>query len=107
MHLSEGFTAEYNYGICYIDSYKPGKGRFSYTPHALLFGDFLYTPRVKLYRKFLLHDPCSFRRGISLTRHVLYYVGRFSYTSHALMPFYVGSFFHTPHAMLYLSLIHI
>ena len=35
--------------------------------------------------EFLLHAPCSFMWGVSLTRPMLYYVGSFSYTPHAII----------------------
>ena len=78
-------------------------------------------PEAVLHGEFLLHIPCCFMWGVSLTRHMLFYVGRFSYTAHALlcgefllyapccfmwgvsltrlMIFYVGSFSHKLHAM--------
>ena len=80
-------------------------GSFSYTPRALLCGEFLlhapcsvmwgvsltlsvlfyvgsfsYMPRALLCGEFLLHAPCSFMWGVSLTRPMLFYVRSFSYT---------------------------
>ena len=76
---------------------------FSYMPHAVLHGTFL------------IHVPCCFMWGVSLTHSmlflwgfscicVLFYVGSLSYTSHAAlcgissctpMLIYVGSFSYT------------
>ena len=60
-------------------------GSFSYTPHAVLCGEFPYTFHTMLCGEFLLHAPCSFIWGVSLTRPVLFYVGSFSYTPHAVL----------------------
>ena len=58
-------------------------GNFSYTPHAILCGEFL------------LHAACYFVWRVSLTRPMLYYMGSFSYTPHAI---FVGIFSCLPHA---------
>ena len=80
-------------------------GNFSYTPIAVLCGDFLLhspccfmwgvslipsmlfyvgtfssTPHVVLCTEFLLHAPCCLMWGISLTRPLLFYVRSFSFT---------------------------
>ena len=85
-------------------------GNFSYTPIAVLCGDFLLhspccfmwgvslthsmlfyvgtfssTPDVVLCREFLLHAPCRLMWGISLTRPLLFYVRSFSYTHFAVL----------------------
>ena len=41
-------------------------GSFSYTSRAVYVGS--YTPLAVLYGEFLLHAPCCFMRGVSLTR---------------------------------------
>ena len=101
--------------LCYV-------GSFSYTPLAVLSGQILLHVPFTLCGEFLLHAPCYVMwrvfhkrpgysvRGVSLTRPMLYYVGSFSYTPHAIimwriyptrpMLYYVGSLFYTPHAML-------
>ena len=49
-------------------------------PLLLYVGSFSYTPLAVLCGEFLLHTPCCFMWGVSLTRPVLIYVGSFSYT---------------------------
>ena len=85
-------------------------------------GSFSYTPRAFLCGELLLHSPCSFMWGVSLTRPVLFYLRSFSCTLRALLCgefllhaprsvmwgvsltlsvlFYVGSFSYTPRALL-------
>ena len=95
---------------------------FSYTPCAVLCGEFLlhssccfmwgvsltrpmllyvgsYTPHAILCGEFLLHIPCCFMWGVSLTHPMLCYVGSFSYAPHAVLCT-VESFSYTPHALL-------
>ena len=50
----------------------------------LYVGSFSYTPRALLCGEFLLHSPCSFMWGVSLTRPVFFYVRSFSCTLRAL-----------------------
>jgi len=45
---------------------------------------FSYTPRAVLCGEFLLHAPCCFMWGLSLTHSVLFPVGSFSYSPHAV-----------------------
>ena len=83
---------------------------FSYTPLAVLCGEFLlyapccfmwgvsltrpllfyvrsfsYTPLAVICGEFLLHAPCSFMWAVSLTRPVLFYVTSFSYMPLAVL----------------------
>ena len=73
-------------------------GSFSYTPLAVICGEFLlhapccYMWGVSLTRpfavlcgEFLLHAPCCYMWGVSLTRPLLFYVGSFSYTPLAVL----------------------
>ena len=46
---------------------------------------FSYTPLAVLCGEFLLQAPCCYMCGISLTRPLLFYVGSFSYTPCALL----------------------
>ena len=85
-------------------------GSFSYTPLAVLCGEFLfhtlwcfvwgvsltyhilfyvgsfsYTPQAVLCGEFLLHAPCWFMWGVSLRRSMLFYVRSFSYRHIAVL----------------------
>ena len=54
-------------------------------------GSFSYMPLAVLGGEFLLHAPCCFMWGVSLTHSVLFYVGCFSYITGSY--FYAGSLF--------------
>ena len=84
-------------------------GSFSYTPLAVLCGEFLlyapccfigefllhslcslmvsfsYTPLAVLCGEFLFYAPCCFMWGVSLTRPLLFYLGSFSFTPLAVL----------------------
>ena len=85
-------------------------GSFSYTPLAVICGEFLlhalcsfmwgvsltspflfdvgsfsYMPLAVLCGEFLFHAPCCFMWGVSLTHPLLFYVGSFSYTPLAVL----------------------
>ena len=86
-------------------------GSFSYTPRAVLCGEFLLhnTPQDVLCSKLLFHAPCCFMWGVSLTCLMLCYVGNFLHAPGCFMwgvsltrsvLCYVGSFSYTPCAVL-------
>ena len=95
-------------------------GSFSYTPHAMLCGEFLLhapcsfmrrvsltrpmlsdsfsdTPHAMLFGQFLLQAPCYVIRTVSLTRPMLFYAESFSYTPRAILS---GGFSYMPQAIL-------
>ena len=69
--------------------------RFSYSPLLFYAGSFFYTPHAVLCGEFLLHAPCCFMWGVSLTRPFLFYAGSFSYTPQSL--FCMEVFLQAPH----------
>ena len=50
-----------------------------------MWGSFSYMPHAVLCEEFLLHAPCCFMWGVSLTDPLLFYVRSFSYTPLAVL----------------------
>ena len=81
------------------------KWKFSLT-HCMLFhvGTFSYAPHAFLCGEFLLHTPCYVMWGVSLICHMLLYVSSLVFFTCGIcltdpMLFYVGYFSYSPHAM--------
>ena len=81
-----------------------------HAPYYYYLGSFSYTPRAMLCGEFPLNTSYAVISGVSLTHSMLFCVGSFPYTPHATimwiisltrpMLYYVGSFSYTPHAVL-------
>ena len=71
---------------------------FTYTHHAVLCGEFLLHIPSCFVWGVSLRCPCYVMWEGALTHPVLFYLGRFSYTPHAILS---GSFSYTPQSVIW------